>query len=224
MKQYRIIISGGGTEGISSRLSPLPIPSGNVFRRRKYCLWELMTGWKWRKCLPPVIASWGCRLAASTVPTWPITSVSQVVCSKASSLPKDDTGVQTRYCRGVGGYASGPTLWMAASLGIPTLIQEQNSYAGVTNKLLAKKAGKICVAYEGMEKFFPADRIVVTGNPVRQDLEEASDKREEALKFFGLSRIRRRFWWLAAVWVHGRSTAAYKEIWINFSLRMSTYR
>ena len=76
---------------------------------------------------------------------------------------------------------------MAASSGIPTLIQEQNSYAGVTNKLLAKKAGKICVAYEGMEKFFPADRIVVTGNPVRQDLEEASDKREEALKFFGLS-------------------------------------
>ena len=88
---------------------------------------------------------------------------------------------------GVGGYASGPTLWMAASLGIPTLIQEQNSYAGVTNKLLAKKAGKICVAYEGMEKFFPADRIVVTGNPVRQDLEEALDKREEALRFFGLS-------------------------------------
>lgn len=125
---------------------------------------------------------------------------------------------------GVGGYASGPTLWMAASLGIPTLIQEQNSYAGVTNKLLAKKAGKICVAYEGMEKFFPADRIVVTGNPVRQDLEEASDKREEALKFFGLSRIRRLFWWSAAVWVHGRSTAVYREIWINFSLRMSTYR
>ncbi len=76
---------------------------------------------------------------------------------------------------------------MAASLGIPTLIQEQNSYAGVTNKLLAKKACKICVAYEGMEKFFPADRIVVTGNPVRQDLAEALDKREEALKFFGLS-------------------------------------
>lgn len=76
---------------------------------------------------------------------------------------------------------------MAASLGIPTLIQEQNSYAGVTNKLLAKKACKICVAYEGMEKFFPADRIVVTGNPVRQDLEEALDKREEALKSFGLS-------------------------------------
>ena len=88
---------------------------------------------------------------------------------------------------GVGGYASGPTLKTAGMMGVPTLIQEQNSYAGVTNKLLAKKACKICVAYEGMEKFFPADRIVVTGNPVRQDLEEASDKREEALKFFGLS-------------------------------------
>ena len=88
---------------------------------------------------------------------------------------------------GVGGYASGPTLWMAASQGVPALIQEQNSYAGVTNKLLAKKASKICVAYEGMEKFFPADKIVITGNPVRQDLEEALSKKEEALAFFGLS-------------------------------------
>ena len=87
---------------------------------------------------------------------------------------------------GVGGYASGPTE-NGGNDGSAYLIQEQNSYAGVTNKLLAKKACKICVAYEGMEKFFPADRIVVTGNPVRQDLEEASDKREEALKFFGLS-------------------------------------
>ena len=70
---------------------------------------------------------------------------------------------------------------------VPALIQEQNSYAGVTNKLLAKKASKICVAYEGMEKFFPADKIVITGNPVRQDLEEALSKKEEALAFFGLS-------------------------------------
>lgn len=78
-------------------------------------------------------------------------------------------------------------MWIASSLGIPTLIQEQNSYAGVTNKLLAKKANRICVAYEGMEKFFPAEKIVVTGNPVRQDLEEAQEKKEEALRFFGLS-------------------------------------
>ncbi len=70
---------------------------------------------------------------------------------------------------GVGGYASGPTLNVCASKGIPCLIQEQNSYAGVTNKLLAKKAQKICVAYEGMERFFPADKIIMTGNPVRQN-------------------------------------------------------
>ena len=66
---------------------------------------------------------------------------------------------------GVGGYASGPTLNQAAAMGIPCLIQEQNSYAGVTNKLLAKKAEKICVAYEGMERFFPAEKIILTGNP-----------------------------------------------------------
>jgi UDP-N-acetylglucosamine--N-acetylmuramyl-(pentapeptide) pyrophosphoryl-undecaprenol N-acetylglucosamine transferase len=71
---------------------------------------------------------------------------------------------------GVGGYASGPTLHAASSFGVPTLIQEQNSYAGVTNKLLAKKAAKICVAYDNMERFFPKDKIVKTGNPVRQDL------------------------------------------------------
>ncbi len=88
---------------------------------------------------------------------------------KPQACQKDDTGVQTRYCRRGRWLCQRTDARMAASLGIPTLIQEQNSYAGVTNKLLAKKAGKICVAYEGMEKFFPADRIVVTGNPVRQD-------------------------------------------------------
>ena len=71
---------------------------------------------------------------------------------------------------GVGGYASGPTLNVAEGMGIPTLLQEQNSYAGVTNKLLAQKADKICVAYEGMERFFPKEKIILTGNPVRQDL------------------------------------------------------
>lgn len=83
---------------------------------------------------------------------------------------------------GVGGYASGPTLNKAASMGIPCLIQEQNSYAGVTNKLLAKKAEKICVAYEGMERFFPAEKIILTGNPVRQALLDATISREEAIK------------------------------------------
>ena len=87
---------------------------------------------------------------------------------------------------GVGGYASGPTLKMAQKMGIPTLIQEQNSYAGVTNKLLAKNAKKICVAYDGMEKFFPANLILKTGNPVRQGLLESNINKEEAVKAFGL--------------------------------------
>ena len=87
---------------------------------------------------------------------------------------------------GVGGYASGPTLNKAAAMGIPCLIQEQNSYAGVTNKLLAKKAAKICVAYEGMERFFPAEKIILTGNPVRQTLLDTTITQEEAIKSFGL--------------------------------------
>lgn len=87
---------------------------------------------------------------------------------------------------GVGGYASGPTLKTAGMMGIPTLIQEQNSYAGVTNKLLAQKARKICVAYEGMEKFFPADKIIMTGNPIRQNLFGHSITRQEAAELFGL--------------------------------------
>ncbi|WP_300699232.1 undecaprenyldiphospho-muramoylpentapeptide beta-N-acetylglucosaminyltransferase [Bacteroides sp.] len=88
---------------------------------------------------------------------------------------------------GVGGYASGPTLKTAGMMGVPTLIQEQNSYAGVTNKLLAQKAYKICVAYEGMEKFFPAEKIIMTGNPVRQNLLGHSISHEEATESFGLN-------------------------------------
>ena len=88
---------------------------------------------------------------------------------------------------GVGGYASGPTLNVCAKRGIPCLIQEQNSYAGVTNKLLSKKAEKICVAYEGMERFFPADKIIMTGNPVRQNVLDSKLSVEEARESFGLN-------------------------------------
>ena len=88
---------------------------------------------------------------------------------------------------GVGGYASGPTLNMAAAKGIPCLLQEQNSYAGVTNKLLAKKAAKICVAYEGMERFFPAEKIMMTGNPVRQQLLDTTISHEDAVRSFGFA-------------------------------------
>lgn len=87
---------------------------------------------------------------------------------------------------GVGGYASGPTLKAAQKKGIPTLLQEQNSYAGVTNKLLAKKADKICVAYPDMERFFPKDKIVLTGNPVRKDILSFSKTKADAIASFGL--------------------------------------
>ncbi len=87
---------------------------------------------------------------------------------------------------GVGGYASGPMLKAAQKRGIPTLIQEQNSYAGVTNKLLAKRADAICVAYEGMERFFPADKIILTGNPVRQSILSCSLSPQEARRHYGL--------------------------------------
>lgn len=92
---------------------------------------------------------------------------------------------------GVGGYASGPLLKTAAAAGIPTLLQEQNSYAGVTNKMLAQKASVICVAYDNMERFFPKDKIVLTGNPCRQDLMITPEKREEGYRFFGLDRAKR---------------------------------
>lgn len=87
---------------------------------------------------------------------------------------------------GVGGYASGPVLKQAGRMGIPILIQEQNSYAGVTNRLLAKKASAICVAYDGMEKYFPSEKIIKTGNPVRNNFNNLESLRAEALKFFNL--------------------------------------
>lgn len=88
---------------------------------------------------------------------------------------------------GVGGYASAPLLWKASRKGIPTLIQEQNGFAGLTNRILGKRAGRICVAYEGMERFFPADRIVLTGNPIRKGIGPATEAaREEAFGHYGL--------------------------------------
>ncbi len=88
---------------------------------------------------------------------------------------------------GVGGFASEPTLKAAADMGYPTLLQEQNSYAGLTNKMLARNAKKICVAYEGMDRFFPKDKIIFTGNPVRGDIEQMNATREEGCEMFGLN-------------------------------------
>lgn len=87
---------------------------------------------------------------------------------------------------GVGGYASGPLLYAATMIKIPSLIQEQNSFAGVTNKILSKRVNKVCVAYAGMEKYFPSEKIAMTGNPVRQEVVTITGKKDEALKFFNL--------------------------------------
>lgn len=88
---------------------------------------------------------------------------------------------------GVGGYASAPLLWVAGRLGIPTLIQEQNGFAGLTNKIVAKKAKKVCVAYEGMERFFPSDRIIISGNPIRKEIvPPTTQMKEEGYSFYGL--------------------------------------
>jgi len=92
---------------------------------------------------------------------------------------------------GTGGFASGPVLKAASSKGIPTLLQEQNSYAGITNKLLSKKASKICVAYEGMEKFFTKEKIILTGNPVRQDVIDITEKKIEATSYFKIDSTKK---------------------------------
>ena len=102
---------------------------------------------------------------------------------KASAIIKE---YNPKAVVGVGGYASGPIMIAAQKKGIPTIIQEQNSFAGITNKRLGKKAKRICVAYPGMEKFFPKDKIILTGNPVRKDILDISAKKEEGLKEFGL--------------------------------------
>ena len=188
MKQYKVIISGGGTGG---HIFPA-ISIANTLKKRMPDVQILFVGAQDRMEMDKVPAA-GYEIVGLPVKGFDrahwLNNIKVVRCLlKSLSLAKKTIrDFQPDIAVGVGGYASGPTLWIASSLGIPTLIQEQNSYAGVTNKLLAKKANRICVAYEGMEKFFPAEKIVVTGNPVRQDLEEAQEKKEEALRFFGLS-------------------------------------
>lgn len=128
---------------------------------------------------------------------------------------------------GVGGYASAPLLWSASRKGIPCLLQEQNSYAGLTNKILSKKAARICTAYEGMERFFPADRIILTGNPIRKEIAPATAaQREEGYRFYGLDPERKTLFVVGGSlgcgtlnrvmksWVENRSgKAGYQVIW-----------
>ena len=116
---------------------------------------------------------------------------------------------------GVGGFASAPLLWAAGRLGIPTLIQEQNGFAGLTNKIVGKKARKICVAYEGMERFFPADRIILTGNPIRKEIVPATEQmKQEAFSHYGLDPEKKHIFIVGGSLGSGTLNNAMKK-WIN---------
>ena len=116
---------------------------------------------------------------------------------------------------GVGGYASAPLLWAASRLGVPTLIQEQNGFAGLTNKILGKNAKAICVAYEGMERFFPADRIILTGNPIRKEIVPATEQmKQEAMSFYNLDTDRKHIFIVGGSLGSGTLNNAMKK-WIS---------
>ncbi|SNC66840.1 UDP-N-acetylglucosamine-N-acetylmuramylpentapeptide N-acetylglucosamine transferase [Hymenobacter gelipurpurascens] len=183
---YRVIISGGGTGG---HIFPA-VAIANELRRRQPDAEILFVGANGRMEMTRVpeagykivgldISGLQRRLTPENL-LFPIKVMRAV--RKAGKLIEE---FRPDVVVGVGGYASAPVLLAATSRGIPALVQEQNSYAGLVNKLLAKRVQRICVAYEGMQQFFPADKIVLTGNPVRTEI--ASGQREEALRFFGLS-------------------------------------
>jgi len=185
--KYKIIISGGGTGG---HVFPA-IAIADALKTKADNLELLFVGAKGRMEMEKVPAA-GYKIEALWISglqrslslknlSFPFKLISSLY--KARSIIrkfKPDAVV------GVGGYASGPTLRVAASKKIAVVIQEQNSYPGITNKLLAKFADKICVAYQGMERFFPESKILITGNPVRKDVIDIRDKKKEASEFFSL--------------------------------------
>lgn len=186
-KQPKIIISGGGTGG---HIFPA-IAIADALKRRYPHAEILFIGAKNRmemdrvpKAGYPIEGLWisGFKREFSLDNlSFPFKLISSMV--KAKSIIKR---FKPDVVIGVGGFASGPTMKTAASLRIPIVIQEQNSYPGITNKIVANKATKICVAYDNMDKWFPADRIVLTGNPLRNNIKPLDDKRDESLRFFNL--------------------------------------
>lgn len=189
---YRVIISGGGTGG---HIYPA-LAIANALKAIDNNIEVLFVGAKDRMEMQKVPAA-GYKIEGLWISgiqrrltldnlLFPLKVISSVV--KAKKILK---GFKPDIAVGVGGYASWPLLYAANSMGIPTLIQEQNSYAGVTNKALAKKASKICVAYEEMEKFFPKEKLMLTGNPVRKDIMDYGSKRDEAFKFFDLDATKK---------------------------------
>ncbi|MDR1342090.1 MAG: undecaprenyldiphospho-muramoylpentapeptide beta-N-acetylglucosaminyltransferase [Prevotellaceae bacterium] len=188
MNAIRIIVSGGGTGG---HIFPA-IAIANALRLIGFEVDILFVGAEGKMEMEKVPAA-GYRIVGL-----PVVGIERRIFSKKNLLAPLKLLRSIRKAAaivgdfapavviGVGGYASAPTLWVAQRRGIPTLIQEQNSYAGLTNKLLARRAKKVCVAYEGMERFFPATKIVFTGNPVRQDLSSVAPLRDEAIAYFEL--------------------------------------
>jgi UDP-N-acetylglucosamine--N-acetylmuramyl-(pentapeptide) pyrophosphoryl-undecaprenol N-acetylglucosamine transferase len=188
MEKLRIIISGGGTGG---HIFPA-ISIANALREINPETEILFVGAEGRMEMQRVPAAgyqiMGLPVRGLLRPLWKLGNISILMDFLRSKRMVKQTlrEFQPHVAVGVGGYASSATLNAAYELGIPCLIQEQNSYAGLTNKTMAKKASKICVAYEGMERFFPKDRILLTGNPVRQNLLNESLTRQECAAAFGL--------------------------------------
>ena len=189
MKELRVIISGGGTGG---HIFPA-VSIANAIRELRPDAKILFVGALGRMEMQRVPQAGyeikGLPIRGFFRPLWKPANIGVALdYLKSKRMAKQILrDFQPQVAVGVGGYASSAALGAANSLGIPTLLQEQNSYAGLANKNLAAKASKICVAYEGMERFFPADKIMLTGNPVRQQLLDTKVTREEALKTFNLS-------------------------------------
>lgn len=189
MKQYKFILSGGGTGG---HIYPA-IAIANELKLRFPDAEFLFVGAKDKMEMQKVpqagyqikglwIAGLQRKLSLQNM-MFPIKLVDSLWKSKRIIKQfKPDVVI------GTGGFASGPLLKMASVMGIPTVIQEQNSFPGITNKLLSKKANVICVAYENLERFFPKEKMVLTGNPVRQDLIDIESKRVEAIQYFNLDK------------------------------------
>ena len=186
MSVKKVIISGGGTGG---HIFPA-LSIANALRRRDPDIKILFVGAKGRMEMERVPAA-GYDIEGLEVMgfdrkrLWRNFKVLWKLMKSRRKAKKIIRDFDADIVVGVGGYASGPTLMMAQKLNIPTLIQEQNSYAGVTNKHLGKKAGCICVAYDNMERFFPADRIVMTGNPVREAITACTVDKAEAKRQLG---------------------------------------
>lgn len=187
-ENLRVILSGGGTGG---HIFPA-IAIANAIRQQHPDCEILFVGAKGRMEMEKVPAA-GYRIEGLWISgfqrrlTLSNLSFPFKVLSSLFRARKIIRSFRPDLVIGTGGYASGPTLRAASAMGIPTLIQEQNSFPGITNKMLAKRVNAICVAYEGMEKFFPKSKIRLTGNPIRQDISSNQISRDEAIKAFGLS-------------------------------------